>query len=460
VNGRRHAGGQGYIPTVLVEAWLPRAAAARPDRAAIDTPAGRLSYGELARASAAAAGALRAGGVGPGNRVALALPAGLELAITLHACLRLGAAVVPVDPRLSAGERELVLARADVVIEQPLDLATAPPDLPQTHDLDAVAAVIHTSGTSAAPRPVELTYGNWLWSALGAAVALGLDPAERWLCALPLAHVGGLSILLRSVIYGTTAVLHERFDTDRVLAELSDGEGATLVSLVPTTLSRLLDAGLARPPRLRCALLGGAPLPAALSQRARAAEVPVSHTYGLTEACSQVSTQPIGAGGAGPQATEDAGVPLVCTRVAVAPDGEILVAGPTVAPGSLAGDGWLHTGDLGQLEAGRLRVTGRKSNTIITGGENVAPEEVEAVLAAHPAVAEALVSGRQDSQWGEALVASVVLRDGLDVSPAELQEHCRRALAAFKVPKEITVSPEPLPRNRTGKLVRPARAQS
>jgi O-succinylbenzoic acid--CoA ligase len=265
--------------------------------------------------------------------------------------------------------------------------------------------------------------------------------------------VGGLSILLRSVIYGTTAVVHERFDAGRALAELSAPGGATLVSLVPTTLRRLLDAGLPRPPRLRCALVGGAPLPSALAQRARAAGVAVSHTYGLTEAGSQVTTQPVGSShGRGP--TEDAGVPLVCTRVSVAGDGEILVAGPTVAPGSLAPDGWLHTGDLGTLDAGRLRVTGRKTNTIISGGENVAPEEVEAVLASHPAVAEALVTGRPHAEWGEALVASVVLRDGLSVSPTELQAHCRRQLAPFKVPREVWFSTDPLPRNRTGKLVR------
>ena len=192
-----------------------------------------------------------------------------------------------------------------------------------THDLDAVAAVIHTSGTTSAPKPVELTYGNFLWSALGSAVALGLDPHERWLCNLPLSHVGGLSILLRSAIYATTAVVHERFETEltlravmgeagggvhlfepptdraRAAARPSRGPSSrtpvTLVSLVATTLTRLLDAGLERPPALRCALTGGGPVPAALLERARAAGVPVSLTYGMTEACSQVTTLPLAA---------------------------------------------------------------------------------------------------------------------------------------------------------------------
>ena len=126
--------------------------------------------------------------------------------------------------------------------------------LRERHDLDAPAIVVHTSGTSGTPKAVELTYGNWLWSALGSAVALGLDPAERWLCALPLSHVGGLSIVMRSAIYATTAIVHERFDTDRVLDALVQEDGPTIVSLVPTTLQRLLDAGCAsrRPCAGRC----------------------------------------------------------------------------------------------------------------------------------------------------------------------------------------------------------------
>jgi O-succinylbenzoic acid--CoA ligase len=151
---------------------------------------------------------------------------------------------------------------------------------------------------------------------------------------------------------------------------------------------------------------------------------------------------------------EDAGRPLFCTQVKIAADGEILVTGPTVAPGSLAADGWLHTGDHGRLDQGRLRVSGRRTHTIVTGGENVAPEEVEAVLGAHPAVAEVLVTGRADPEWGEAVVAAVVLRDGYQTSPSELRRHCGEHLAPFKVPKDINFSAQPLPRNRTGKLVR------
>ncbi len=184
--------------------------------------------------------------------------------------------------------------------------------------------MIHTSGTSGEPKPVALTYGNWLWSALGSAAALGVDPAERWLCCLPLAHVGGLSILLRSAIYATTAIVHERFDTQRVLAALRDPDGPTLVSLVPTTLQRLLDAGLREPPALRWVLLGGAAIPDGAAAPCHGAGVPVAPTYGMSEACSQVATL---------------GHPLFCTRVQIAPDDEVLVSGPTVAPAA-AGRCW------------------------------------------------------------------------------------------------------------------------
>ncbi len=436
-----------------VEAWLARAAAGQPEHTALQTPAGSRTYGELYAGARLGAERLAERGAGPGRRVAIALPAGVDFAQALHACLLLGAVAVPVDLRLSAAERERIEARAAVLVDEPLGEGAAPAvaERAPVHDLDATAVAIHTSGTTSSPRAIELSYGNLLWSALGSAVALGLDPRERWLCTLPLAHVGGLSILVRSAIYGTTAVVHERFELDRVLDALR-GEQITLVSLVATTLARLLDAGLSSPPALRCALTGGGPVPRALVRRAAAAGVPVSLTYGLSEACSQVTTTPvaaIGAGGAG------GGPPLFCTRGQIAADGEILVAGPTVAPAALARDGWLHTGDLGAPgQDGSLQVRGRKADTIVSGGENVAPAEVEAVLEAHPQVLEAAVLGRPDPEWGEAVSALVVARPGATLDLEELRAHCAAALAPFKVPKHLTLLAEPLPRTRSGKLLR------
>ncbi len=413
---------------MVVEAWLRRAARMHPQREAVNG----VGYRDLLARARAGAGQLHAGGVAEGDLVAIALPPGTAFVVALHAVWGCGAVAVPVDPRLGAEERAHVQRGCRLVVQTPLE-EHGEGAFVADHDLRAPAAIIHTSGSTAAPRPIELTFGNWLWSALGSAVALGLDPQERWLCPLPLSHVGGLSIVVRSAIYATTARVLERFDVDRALEELRT---ATLVSLVPTTLARLLDAGWREPASLRTVLLGGAAIPPALLERAAQAGVPVTPTYGMTEACSQIAT---------------AGTPLFCTRVTIAHDGEIVVGGPTVSPGL---GGVLRTGDLGELDArGHLRITGRKADTIISGGENVAPTEVEAVLAEHPAVAEAAVHGRPDAQWGEAVVATVVLRGA--ATEAELRAFAAARLAPFKVPKAIAFA-DALPRTASGKLLRRA----
>jgi o-succinylbenzoate---CoA ligase len=216
----------------------------------------------------------------------------------------------------------------------------------------------------------------------------------------------------------------------------------TIASLVPTQLARLLDAGATPGPDLRRILLGGGPMPRALLARARAARFAVHPSYGLTQACSTVTVAEAGD-------LETQGRPLPGVRVATAPDGEILVEGATVAAP-------LRTGDLGRLdEQGRLVVTGRKRDLIVTGGENVAPAEVEAVLAEHPAVAEAAVFARADAEWGEAICALVVPRAGARPSPAALRAHCRERLAPFKVPKAFELVGA-LPRTESGKVRRAA----
>jgi o-succinylbenzoate---CoA ligase len=434
-----------------IPAWLERAAARVPGHTALETPQEAWTYARLLDAAGAGAAALQARGVARGEKVAIVLPAGPAFVQALHACLLLGAVAVPVDPRLAALEQERVGAGAAALVDEPLPLDGTRLAAGARHELDDVALIVHTSGTTSAPRPVELTYGNLLWSAFGSGAALGAPENERWLCTLPLSHVGGLSILVRSAIYGTTAVVHERFETDRALHALSDG-GATIASLVATTLARLLDAGLSQPPALRCALTGGGPVPAALRERALDAGVPVSLTYGLTESCSQATTLPAAA-------LEDrahtAGPPLFCTRLRLAGDGEIMLAGPTLARSARLQDGWLATGDLGRLDArGWLQVVGRKADTIVSGGENVAPAEVEAVLEAYPQVIEAAVVGRPHEEWGEMVSAWIVTAPGEHVDWDELIAHCRRSLAAYKVPKDFRASHEALPRTASGKLLR------
>ena len=403
--------------------WLARAAARHPLRVAIEAPDWELTYAELLARAEREAQRLSATGVRAGDRHPLPYDDPKAFPAQLHACLLLGAAAVPIDPRLSAAEQAL----------------RARPGRATTRD---TATVMHTSGTTSAPKPVELTYGNWYANACGSALVLGLDQDERWLCPMPLAHVGGLSILIRSTIYATTVVLHDRFDSDAVLAELMDPvRRITLVSLVPTMLTRLLDGGLSNPPTLRWALLGGGPIAPALLERAFEADVMVAPTYGMTEACSQIATF---------------GRPLHGVELRLADErSEVLVRGAVVAPGALEADGWLHTGDLGAFDDdGRLKIVGRVADTIITGGENVAPAQVEAVLLEHPDVADAGVFGRPDPEWGEVVVARVVVRPGSGgVSCEALREFVRARLAPFKVPKHFEFTSE-LPRTPSGKLLR------
>jgi O-succinylbenzoic acid--CoA ligase len=389
---------------------------------------------------------------GGGATIALTMPAGREIVVLIHALMKLGAVVLPLNPQLTEAERGVVLKaeRPLVELSDAGELTQTEADLPLLgeHDMDEVHCRVLTGGSSGAPRAVGLTYGNHLWSAVGSAFNLGVDPNDRWLCCLPLHHVGGLSIVMRSVIYGTGAVVHDGFDVDAVAASL-EADSVTLLSVVPTGLVRLLEAGvdLSGP---RAILVGGGPVPVEVMEEAAGRSATVVQTYGLTEAASQVTTLT-------PQEAvrklESAGRPLLTTHLRIQ-DGEILVQGPTVAPGCADEDGWLHTADLGRIDdEGFLYVEGRLGDVIVTGGENVVPTEVEEVLLRHPSVEDAAAVGRADPEWQEAVAAVVVLRDGARASEEELRSHCASQLAGFKVPKRFEFVPE-LPRTASGKLLR------
>jgi O-succinylbenzoic acid--CoA ligase len=240
------------------------------------------------------------------------------------------------------------------------------------------------------------------------------------------------------VINRTTAVIHERFDAARVKDTLEAGD-ITLVSLVPTMLARLRDAGLREAPGLRAVALGGGPVPPDLLDWAADTGIPVTPVYGMTETASQV-------------VAGSPGRVLEGAELRVGEGGEVLVRGPMVARSALGADGWLHTGDRGRLDPqGLLHIEGRIKDLIVTGGEKVAPVLVEGTLCAHPAVADAGVVGLPDPDWGEAVTAFVVLRE--EVEPEALREWCRERLAPHEVPKRV-VAVDELPRNAAGKLQR------
>ncbi len=426
--------------------WLTR----HGEHPALITAAGTTTYAELADGAARTARRLAAMGVREGDRVATTLPPSVAFAELLHALPLLGASLVPLNTRLTGEERRWQLedSGARLCVEEPLDGEEAEIEPRPAVDLDSEHSVIYTSGTTGRPTAVSLTHRNHTASALASAWNLGVDPHDRWLGVLPLFHVGGLAVLLRSAIYGTTAVLHDGFDTGRVKEAFEQGE-VTLASLVPTMLRRLVEAGLERAPALRAVLLGGGPVPRDLLEWSAQHDFPALQTYGMTQTSSQIATL---TAAEAVKKTGSAGRPLLGVELSISDEGEILARGPMISPGALdAADGWLHTGDRGRLDGeGYLWVEGRLKDVIVTGGENVACTEVERALEEHPAVVEAAVVGLADPEWGEVVTAFVVL----DGEPeGDLMAHCRERLAGYKVPRALHVV-DALPRNAAGKLLR------
>jgi len=434
--------------------WLAQRSQSCPERTALIADGTEVTYAELEAEATWVARRLIAHGVRRGSTVAMTMHPRREQVVMVHALMKVGAILLPLGTRLSTEERAAVITTEEpaVDLDDAGELTQTEADLPLLgeHDMDDIASHVMTSGSTGAPEPIGLTYGNFLWSAVASAFNIGVEPEDRWLCCLPLSHISGLGIVMRSVIYGTTAVVHDGFDVDRVAGSLERDE-ITVVSLVATMLTRLLDAGadLSGP---RALLVGGGPVPEDPLEEALGRGATVVQTYGLTETCSQVTTL---APADARRKLGSAGRPLLSAHLRIQ-DGEILVQGPTVAPGRADADGWLHTGDLGRIdEEGFLYVEDRMDDLIVTGGENVVPAEVEKVLLRHPEVADAAVVGREDPEWQQAVTAIVVLQDGSEVSPDELRRHCAESLAGFKVPKRVELAAA-LPRTPSGKLMRRA----
>jgi o-succinylbenzoate---CoA ligase len=321
------------------------------------------------------------------------------------------------------------------------------------------ALVLFTSGTSGTPKAARLTWTALRHAADAAVQVLDLAPSITWLGCLPLDHIGGAMVVLRSGRGGNAIELHDRFDAETVTAAIDRG-GIHGVSVVPTMLHRLLAVRGTRawPAALRCLLTGGGPLSADDIARSTALGLPPSQTYGLTEAASQVCTLLPHEAAAHPGS---AGRVLPGMQVRVV-DGVIAVRGPALFSGyerdgilaePLATDGWFSTGDLGDLDAdGFLTVHGRRTDLILSGGENIYPAEIEAVLERHPGVAEAGVHGIADAEWGQ-VVAAVLVARGTPPGDDEFAAWCAAHLAGFKRPRRWRWAAA-LPRTATGKLQR------
>jgi O-succinylbenzoic acid--CoA ligase len=346
-----------------------------------------------------------------------------------------GDAVLPLDVRLGlpARHRVLEVTRPALLIEEGL----LPQPLAGSRPIeDGDSLVMATSGTTGEPKGVVLTHGAVTASAVAASERLGVDPeSDAWWACLPLSHVGGLSVVTRAIVGGVRC---EVGGFSPEAAALAIARGATLTSLVPTALGRLEPEVAAA---FRRIVLGGQAPPAGLPAN-------VTTTYGLTETGSGVVYD---------------GIPLAGVGVRIVA-GEIHLRGPMLLRAyrnerdPKDGDGWLPTGDAGAITAdGRLAVLGRLHEMIITGGENVWPAAVESVLTRHAAVAEAAVAGIPDPEWGERVVAYVVVVGQPELSRllGELRELVSGELAPFAAPRQLVVV-DALPRTAIGKVRREA----
>jgi o-succinylbenzoate---CoA ligase len=364
--------------------------------------------------------------------VALLYAPGPDLVAAMDRVWEVGDAVLPLDHRLRSPEVAEVLRRL-----RPARLVepAGSTELEDSRPVEAgVAAVVLTSGSSGIPKGVELTHTALDASTRAVARRLGVDRHDRWLCCLPPARIGGLSVIVRSSITAREPVVHRGFDPDAIARERS----ATLVSLVPTMLARLLEARV-RLDRFKAILLGGAPAPAPLLACARRAGARVVVTYGMTETCGGCVYD---------------GVPLDGVDVAVGARRTVALRGPMVMaryrlePRMTARalrDGWFHSQDVGAIDgAGRLAILGRADEVIVTGGEKVAPAEVVRLLQAHPRVADAVVFGRKDETWGQRVVAVVTPPSGVKAPTLEeLRAFVGARAAAYKAPREVLVSRTP-----------------
>ena len=391
--------------------WLKRHP---PDRVFIETPEGRWSFGEMVAEVEARPVS--------GTEVVRPWPY-FSSVVDLLAVMAKGSAVIVSDETPDRGS---------------VDPAGA-------------ASVVFTSGSTGRPKGARLTLENWSAAAQASMAHLGHDEGDVWLLAMPLHHVAGLSIIVRSAYAGGSVRVLSGFDPASFARELRGG--VTMASVVPTMLSRLLEIDPAPYQGLKGMLVGGGPIPAGLLERAGAAGLPVLPTYGLTETCGQVATLRPGS------VLENKAHPLPGVELRIEPDGRIAVRGPMVSPGYVGepdrGPGeWFVSGDLGRLDAdGALQVTGRADTVIVSGGENIDPGVVEEAMSRVHGVEASLVVGLPNEEWGMEVVCLYVG----EASPTRIESYLRNRLDRFMIPKRW-LRVEVLPQTPLGKPDRAAAA--
>ncbi|WP_339213534.1 o-succinylbenzoate--CoA ligase [Solibacillus sp. FSL W8-0372] len=465
--------------------WIKQRAYLTPNRVALSYGDQEWTFNELYLQSVQLAYKLNTLHLTNGKRVAILAPSTPDLVELLYACMQAQCEVVLLNGRLAKKELAYQIedAEVDVILVANEDLAKLPEDtriitfskLYQTSeseynisahwDEDFALTIMYTSGTTGFPKGVCQTVSNHSSSAISSALNIGISEKDTWLCTVPIFHISGFSILVRSLLYGMKIRLYEKFDAKKCAQEIIKGT-VTKMSVVAVMLENILSEmeriGQKAHPVFSTMLAGGGPVPIGYLQRAEKLNLRVAQTYGMTETASQTATL----------ANEDAmthigsaGKPLFFNDIKIdAKDGErvgeILIRGPHVTPKYIGQfkhkpttiDGWLHTGDVGYLdEEGYLYVVDRRSDLIISGGENIYPAEIENVLLAHPNVKEAGVCGMDHDIWGQVPVAFIVLKE--NISEQNIIDFCEMNLANYKVPKQVHIVAN-LPRSGSNKLLR------
>lgn len=480
---------KGFSKVTVIPHWLTKQAQLAPKRTAIERANGEtINFATLETLSKTYAKKLATLGIKKGTHVGLFSGNERQMIITIHALSYLGAVIVMLNRRLTASELSYQLQDAHVELvlvsdqlythltDMNLSVATytfsdveqllqKDITLKQEIPLDEPFTIMYTSGTTGKPKGVVHTYGNHWFSAIGSALNLGLQSTDKWLCALPIFHVSGFSICMRSVIYGMPLYLLENFSEEAV-HEAIIKKGVTIVSVVTVMLERLLATMNNRqyPNTFRCMLLGGGACPVHTLENAKQKNIHVFQSYGMTETSSQIVTlspedamQKLGA----------SGKPLIPAQLKITnPDdegiGEIYVKGPMVTKGyynneqanreSFHSD-WLATGDLGYVDnEGFLYVVERRTDLIISGGENIYPTEIEHTLAKLPGVKDVGVVGVNDVTWGAVPIAFIV-KDDESLTEDKIIKYAKQHLADYKLPQKYMFV-EQLPRNASNKLMR------
>ncbi|MHA2250715.1 MAG: o-succinylbenzoate--CoA ligase [Candidatus Kariarchaeaceae archaeon] len=477
--------------------WLYSQVKTNPDKIALVIENLNLTYKELDSLVTNISLKLRTWGVKPTNKVVVLMENRLDYVILIHAILRLKAILVPLNIRLNPEEIKWQLNHisADYLIcssktenkvvsnsnqhiisvdksntFNSLGNLTPSQDYishDNMQDLDSSCCIMFTSGTTGKPKGTILTYSNLFYSAIASSFQLGILPDDRWLLVMPLYHIGGLSIVIRSCIYGTGIVLHSKFSENEIALSIEKNK-VTLISLVPIMVRRLLNYSTTclSQSMLRLILVGGDTFPPLLLERCESLKLPIAATYGLTEASSQVAT-------ALPEFVyhnpTSVGRSLLFTslrildpegnEVAQGVIGEIAIKGPTIMKGyyndnSFSSGQEFRTGDLGFLdEEGNLHVKQRRIDLIISGGENIYPSEVENVLNAHPDILESCVVGLNNIEWGSIPAALIARIEDSHLNQEQVITHCKKYLATYKIPKLIKFVTD-FPRTPSGKIIR------